>query len=146
PLAYVLQIYATFFSQEFNQFLRGAYGINNLSKSLHSTPRGGTATKDEGESKLLEIQFLCNAVTFYAFPQRCASHAQKLGRLHLIAFCPLHCEQGEFALQPGKQLEPVVAGCRVQQRLHRNFQRGSSWICMDGDRHLLLHLSVLLLS
>jgi hypothetical protein len=35
PLAYVLQIYATFLSQHFNEFLRPAYGINNLSKSLH---------------------------------------------------------------------------------------------------------------
>src|SRR6516225_6969184 len=35
PLAYVLQIYATFLSQHFDEFLRPAYGINNLSKSLH---------------------------------------------------------------------------------------------------------------
>ena len=35
PLAYVLQIYAPFLSQRFEEFLRPAYGINNLSKSLH---------------------------------------------------------------------------------------------------------------
>jgi len=43
-VAYVLQIYATLPAQEFNQFLRSAYGINNLSKSLHSTPDAGKTT------------------------------------------------------------------------------------------------------
>jgi hypothetical protein len=38
PLTYVFQIYVTFVSQQFDEFLRAAYGINNLSKSLHLIP------------------------------------------------------------------------------------------------------------
>jgi hypothetical protein len=56
----VFQIYAILLSQQFDEFLRTAYGINNLSKSLHFTP-------DANKSNVPKNQ-LCSAEPFNDAP------------------------------------------------------------------------------